>query len=237
MDEMTTSSAALDDDGKREPADGTREPVEATPEPADGNRESTDAGADAPAGRDRTIRGAALLATLIALPITLLVAVLAFAKLAPDTPAPAPSPSASNARAQSTAPVEMAAPALAERPATVCRALLSQLPQTIRDLAQRPVTAGPEQNAAYGDPALTVACGGTEPTVPATDEVWTVNRVCWHSVEETDVTVLTTVDRETPVTVRIPRSYEQPLQWVSPISSAIVASVPSGGAIPAGCQR
>ncbi|MET7672292.1 DUF3515 family protein [Micromonospora luteifusca] len=223
MDEMTTSSAALDDDGTREPADGTGEPA--------------DPAAAAPVGRDRTIRGAALLATLIALPITLLVALLAFTKLTPATPAAAPTPSATTARVQSTDPVQMAAPALAARPATVCRALLSQLPTSIRDLAQRPVTAGPEQNAAYGDPALTVACGGTEPTFPSTDEVWTVNRVCWHLAEEAEATVLTTVDRETLIAVRVPRSYEQPLQWVSPISSTIVASVPSGGAIPSGCQR
>ncbi|MET7878563.1 DUF3515 family protein [Micromonospora profundi] len=227
---MTTSSAALDDDGTRDAADGTSER-------GDGNRASDDPSADAPAGRDRTTRSAALLATLIAIPVTLLVAVLAFTKLTPDTPAAAPSPSATAPRAQSTAPVEMAAPALATRPATVCRALLSQLPQSIRDLAQRPVTAGPEQNAAYGDPALTVACGGAEPNFPATDEVWTVNRVCWHASEQSDATVLTTVDRETPVTVRVPRSYEQPLQWAAPISDVIVASVPSGGAIPSGCQR
>ncbi|MEU7927754.1 DUF3515 family protein [Micromonospora sp. NPDC049801] len=225
---MTTPSAVRDD--------GEREPADTAPEPAEGTHADADPAVDAPAGRDRTVRGAALLATVIALPVTLLVAVLAFAKLAPETPTAAPSPSASTTRAQSSAPVEMAAPALAERPATVCRALLSQLPQTIRDLTQRPVTAGPEQNAAYGDPALTVACGGAEPTIPATDEVWVVNRVCWHPVEGTDMTVLTTVDRETPVTVRIPRSYPQPLQWAAPISSAIVASVPSGGAVPAGCQ-
>ncbi|MBM0235229.1 DUF3515 family protein [Micromonospora sp. STR1_7] len=225
---MTTSSssAAVDDD----------ETPGGTPEPADGIREPEDPGADAPGGRDRTIRGAALLATLIALPVTLLVAVLAFAKLSPDAPAAAPSPSATTSRAQSSTPVEMAAPALAARPATVCRALVSQLPQTIRDLAQRPVTAGPEQNAAYGDPALTVTCGGTEPTVPATDEVWRVNSVCWHPVEQGDATVLTTVDRETPVTVTIPNSYQQPLQWAAPISSTIVATVPSGGAVPAGCR-
>jgi hypothetical protein len=230
VDEMTTSSAALDDDEARDAADGT-------PEPADGNRESTDPAAAAPAGRDRTMRGAALLATVIALPITLLVAVLAFNKLAPSTPAAAPTASATAARAQSTAPVEMAAPALAARPATVCRALLSQLPTSIRDLAQRPVTAGPEQNAAYGDPALTVACGGAEPTFPSTDEVWTVNRVCWHLAEQADAAVLTTVDRETTISVRVPNSYEQPLQWLPTISSTIVASVPSGGAIPSGCQR
>jgi hypothetical protein len=193
---------------------------------------------DRPA-RDRTTRSAALIATLVALPVTALVGVFAFAQLSPDEPAgpaAAPSPTASAPRPHSTAPVEMAAPALAERPATVCRALLSQLPPTVEDLPQRPVTAGPEQNAAYGDPALTVACGGAEPTVGETDDVWTVNKVCWHAREETDATVLTTLDRETAVTVRVPRSYGQALQWVSPISETIVASVPSGGESPAGCR-
>lgn len=149
----------------------------------------------------------------------MLVGGLAFAQLSSNEraePAATPSATATTAGPRSTAPVEMAAPALAERPATVCRALLSQLPATVNDLPQRPVTAGPEQNAAYGDPAVTVACGGAEPTVGETDDVWTVNRVCWHATEQADATVLTTLDRETAVTVRVPRSYGPALQWVSP---------------------
>jgi hypothetical protein len=189
-----------------------------------------------PARRDRSTRSAALWATLVAVPVTLAVAGFTFAKLAPDSPAAAPSPSASAARPQSTAPVELPAPALAERPATVCRALVSQLPATVRDLAQRPVTAGAEQNAAYGDPALTVACGGTPAIVQPTDEVWSVNKVCWHAVQEADATVLTTVDRETPVRVRVPKRYEQPLQWVTPIADAVVASVPAAKTAPSGCS-
>ncbi|WP_435829744.1 DUF3515 family protein [Micromonospora costi] len=195
-----------------------------------------DAAPDGRRGANPSNRRAALIATLVALPITLVVAGITFAQLSPDDPAPTPSPSASTTRAQSTAPVEMAAPALATRPATLCRALLSQMPDSIRDLRQRPVTAGAEQNAAYGDPALIVACGGAEPAIPATSDVWTVNKVCWYAAEQDDATVLTTVDRETAVTVRVPRTYDQPLQWVSPISDTIVASVPSGGDIPAGCR-
>ncbi|MEV4478824.1 DUF3515 family protein [Micromonospora coxensis] len=177
-----------------------------------------------------------MIATLVAVPVTVAVAGITFARLAPDTPAAAPSPTATTARAQATTPVEMAAPALAARPTVVCRALMSQLPDSVRELKQRPVTAGPEQNAAYGDPALTVACGGAEPTVDATADVWTVNKVCWYAEQKSDATVLTTVDRETAVTVTVPLSYEQPLQWVTPISDTIVASVPSGGAVPAGCR-
>jgi hypothetical protein len=63
-----------------------------------------------------------------------------------------------------------------------------------------------------------------------------VNKVCWHAVQEADATVLTAVDRETPVRVRIPKQYEQPLQWVTPISDAVVASVPAAKTAPSGCS-
>ncbi|WP_436970855.1 DUF3515 family protein [Micromonospora coxensis] len=210
MDEITSTSVVEAE--REQPAKGSRRP------------------------KDPATRRAALIATLVAVPVTVAVAGITFARLAPDTPAAAPSPTATTARAQATTPVEMAAPALAARPTVVCRALMSQLPDSVRELKQRPVTAGPEQNAAYGDPALTVACGGAEPTVDATADVWTVNKVCWYAEQKSDATVLTTVDRETAVTVTVPLSYEQPLQWVTPISDTIVASVPSGGAVPAGCR-
>ncbi|GAA0366507.1 hypothetical protein GCM10009541_06150 [Micromonospora gifhornensis] len=190
---------------------------------------------DAAPAADRTSRTAALVATAVALPVALLVGTLAFVNLAPDGSTATPEPSPSAPRPQSTAPVEMAAPALAERPATVCRALLSQLPASIRDLPQRPVSAGPEQNAAYGDPALTVACGGSEPEVAPTDHIYLVNAVCWHGVEEADATVLTTLDRETAVTVRVPHFYGEALQWAAPIATTVVASVPSAGPVPSGC--
>ncbi|WP_434743186.1 DUF3515 domain-containing protein [Micromonospora sp. SH-82] len=185
---------------------------------------------------DRTNRNAAWLATAVAVPVTLLVAGLAFAQLRPDDPAgSAASPSPTSARPQSSAPVDLPAPDLAERPTVVCRALLSQLPPTVGGLAQRPVTAGPEQNAAYGDPALTVTCGGPAATFDETDEVWTVNRVCWHGADEADATVFTTVDREVPVQVTVPKEYDQPLQWLPAVSNTVVESVRSGGTPPSGC--
>ncbi|MFI9529265.1 DUF3515 family protein [Micromonospora rosaria] len=203
-------------------------------QPADGPTGAT------PAARtpDRTNRTAALLATAVAVPVTLLVAGVAFAQIRSDVGTDAaPTASPTVVQPQSTTPVEMAAPKLAERPATVCRALLSHLPATVGELAQRPVTAGPEQNAAYGDPALTVACGGPAATVPDTDEVWTVNNVCWHGTTEGDRTTLTTLDREVPVRVSVPATHGQPLQLLPPLADAIVASVPSGGTPPTGCHR
>ncbi|GHJ09677.1 hypothetical protein TPA0907_40440 [Micromonospora humidisoli] len=214
-------------------------PTDAVPSTEQTSTERASTGApttDRPAA-DRSTRRAALWATLVAVPVTVAVAGFTFAQLSPDTPVAAPSASPTSLRPQSGAPVEMAAPALAERPGVVCRALVSQLPATVRELAQRPVTAGAEQNAAYGDPALTVACGVPEPTVDATADVWTVNGVCWYADERSDATVLTTLDRETAVTVTVPRAYEGPLQWLTPVSDAVVASVPSGGDSPSGCRR
>lgn len=186
-------------------------------------------------GGDRTTRQAARWATIVALPLAVLVGFSAFSRLNPGEPGAGPAPSPTAARPQSSALVTMDAPALAERPATVCRALLSRLPASLRDLAQRPVTAGSEQNAAYGDPALTVACGIPSPSFAPTDDVWLVNRVCWHAADQSDAMVLTTVDREVPVQVTVPRVYEQALQWVAPVSESVVAAIPSAKTIPSGC--
>jgi Protein of unknown function (DUF3515) len=186
---------------------------------------------------DRDSRQAARLATLVALPVALLVGVLAFAILnARDGAEPTPWSSASTApRPQPTGPVAMAAPPLDARAAVVCRAVLSRLPDRIRDLARRAVTAGPEQNAAYGDPPVTLACGGAAPAVAPTDFLLRMDSVCWHGATTGDGTVWSTVDREVPVRVTIPAAYEQPAQWANEFSTTVLAAVPSASAAPSGC--
>lgn len=210
---------------------------------SDSDRESTaSAEADTPTGSpapgpgDRgTTRQAALWATVVALPLTLIVGVLVFGQLRPGPAATTPTATPTAARPQSTAPVQMAAPALAERPATVCRALLSQLPATLRGLDQRPVTAGAEQNAAYGDPAVTLACGTQTPNVPPDVELFVVNGVCWLPEQATGTLALTTVDREVPVRLTVPTGQTQTVEWAAPVSESIVASVPSLPKAPGGC--
>lgn len=227
MEQITPTPVGAD------PEKRTEELSDVTREAASGSDVTEGAGRTA----DRATRQAALWATLVALPITVAVGAYAFVKLSPADPAPAPTAQATAPRPQVTTPVEMAAPELAERPATVCRALLSKLPTTLRDLAQRPVSAGSEQNAAYGDPAVTVACGVPPATIGKTDEMWVVNRVCWHVKEHEQETVLTTADREVPVRVSVPREYSQGLQWVAPISESMVAAVPSAQTVPDSCHQ
>lgn len=166
------------------------------------------------------------------MPVALLVGIGTFALLRepagePEEPAPTqPAP---------TTPVEMAAPPLTEREELVCRALLSQLPAEVDGLVRRPVTAGPEQNTAYGEPPITVACGGPPAEYEPTDELHPWSGVCWHAAEEPDVSVWTALGREVPVRVTVPAAYDGPFQQVLEFSRPIAETVRSADTVPSGC--
>ena len=196
---------------------------------------------------DPVARSAARLAALVAVPLAMLAGVVAFGWLSgalgdgsgpagpPATPtAPVPTAAVPTPPVP-TAPVEMAAPELTEREMVVCRAVLALLPVDLDGLVQRRVTAGPEQNAAYGDPPVTVACGVPAVEVPPTGSVWGLSGVCWYAVEEPDRTVWTTVDREVPVQVRVPAGYDGPGQRVVPVSTTFRETVRSIDDPPSGC--
>lgn len=200
------------------------------------------------ATRSTATRSAAIWATAIAVPVTVLAAVLLFAFLADRSNADrsnvdrsavgSPAPPA----VRSTTPVTMAAPALSARASAVCRSLVSKLPPAVRDRPAREVTAGSAQNAAYGDPAITVACGARQPSVA--DEALLMNMksmvaaegyVCWYTEQRADATVWTTVNREIPVQVTVPSAYEQAAQWANEFSDAIVTAGRARTDVPAGC--
>jgi hypothetical protein len=191
---------------------------------------------------DPVARRAAGWAALVAAPIAVLAGLVSFALLdggrtGPDGEAgAAPSPTAT-ASPRATGPVAMPAPALPGRAEVVCRALLSRLPAALRNAPRRPVGAGPEQNAAYGDPPLTVACGVAPARYPPTDKVYRLDAACWHATA--DGTVWTTVDRETAVRVTVPRAYDPPGQWVIELSAPLTAAVPSlpEARVPFGCRQ
>jgi hypothetical protein len=181
---------------------------------------------------DPTSRSAAKLATLVAVPVALLVGIGTFLLL---RPAPAGEPAAPSPTPVATGPVEMAAPPLTDRESVVCRALLSRLPADLDGLAQRPVTAGPEQNTAYGEPPITVACGGPPASYAPTDQLNPWNGVCWHAVEEPDASVWTALGREVPVRVTVPASYDGPFQHVLEFSRPVAETVRSADTAPSGC--
>jgi hypothetical protein len=148
---------------------------------------------------DPVTRRAARLAALVALPAALVAGVVAFRVLSPR-----PDAGGDIAAPNATTTVQVPAPSLAPRASTVCRALLAKLPDRLGELVRRPVSAGPEQNAAYGDPAVTVVCGTAGPTPPADAQYFAINGICWWVEDGRDVRTWVLQGREVPVVVTVP---------------------------------
>jgi hypothetical protein len=179
-------------------------------------------------------RSAARTATLVAIPVALLAGLLSFWALGGfnrDEPSPAPLPPTVVA----TGPVSMPAPSLAPEVAEICRSLVTALPGALRDAGRRPVTAGLAQNAAYGDPPVTLACGTPPASLPPDGFVIGLSGVCWYMRPDSDRTVWTTVDRVVPVTVTVPGGQEGSSQSVIPFSAAIRGANPPIDDPPTGC--
>jgi hypothetical protein len=105
----------------------------------------------------------------------------------------------------------------------VCRALLAKLPERLGGLVRRPVSAGPEQNAAYGDPAVIVACGTTGPTPPAGAQYFAINGICWYVEDGPDVRTWVLQGREVPVVVTVPtaRTGQDLVDLAVPVRDAV----------------
>jgi hypothetical protein len=177
---------------------------------------------------DRTTRDSARIATLVALPIALLAGVLVYLALRPPAgahPSSTPSPTPQN-----TAPVAMSATPLADRPATVCRAVFARLPDQLGGLVRRPVTAGAEQNAAYGDPPVLVACGAPGLSAPAGAQFLRLNDLCWYAETGPDATQWSLLGREVPMRVTVPNRYEG--QLLVGLADAVQPAVPKTGPDP-----
>lgn len=171
-------------------------------------------------------RRAAITATVIAVPVALgvlLISAFAFGGL--GTPEPT-----------ATGPVTMAERDLSPEDTGLCQAVISDLPDTAAGHARRPVTAGAEQNAAYGDPPITVECGTSMPTVGDTDLLYRLSDVCWYAVPGEDRTLWTTVDRTVAVTVTVPGPADGAGQSVMPFSDAIATNLPLRETYPTGCS-
>ncbi|WP_432836064.1 DUF3515 domain-containing protein [Dactylosporangium sp. CA-092794] len=161
--------------------------------------------------------GPARIATLSALPLALVAGLLAFWGLGgfPDRP--------QDPKTLAAVPAE--APQLAPSTATVCRALIAQLPDPLGGLARRQVTSGPEQNAAYGEPPIVLGCGVPQPDIPPDAQLLGLSNVCWYPDERSAETVWQTVDREVALRVVVPKGADG--SWLVNLSAPIVAAVPA----------
>ncbi len=185
--------------------------------------------------RDSTSTRAAWIATLVAVPVAVVTGLLMLRLLSPADPG---EPEASSSPSTwPTSPVRVDAPSLSPRATEVCRALVAELPETLRNQPRREVTAGAEQNAAYGDPAVVISCGVAAPQLPSnsTETVWMADGVCWLSETDDTATVLTTVDREVAVALTVPTEQSSPLQWASAVAEYVMDAIPAIPDPPSGC--
>jgi hypothetical protein len=179
-------------------------------------------------------RSAARTAALVAIPIALAIGGLSLWRFgAFDHPATAPSPTSA---AQATGPVTTTERPLSNDAAAVCRTVIAHLPDAIRDANRRAVTAGAEQNAAYGEPALVVACGAPPAAVAPTEDVYPMSGVCFVAVPVSGGTAWTTVDRVVPVAVTVPGRPDGSGQSIVPLAPAIAAGDPRQASAPSGCS-
>jgi hypothetical protein len=184
---------------------------------------------------DPVRRAAARTATFVAVPVAaavLLVSAFAFNGFGTGPPPPA-----------ATGPVTMTERELTPEAAALCQAVIADLPlDEAAGHARRPVTAGAEQNAAYGDPPITVECGTALPTVGLTDEVFNIaapgsqGGVCWYPAAGNDATIWTTVDRTIPVTITIPGPRDGAAQAITPFIEAVGTNLPVRETFPTGCR-
>jgi len=111
--------------------------------------------------------------------------------------------------------------------ARACRALVDALPDRVDDLDRRPVDDGDRYAAAWGDPAVTLACGVGRPRgFTATSQCQNANGVDWYIPDEqltgkpTDLTI-TAVGRSAYVRVELPKEYWPPANALVDLAPAL----------------
>lgn len=93
--------------------------------------------------------------------------------------------------------------------AAACRELLQAAPETVEDQSRREVEPESPYTAAWGDPAITLACGVAKPDdLNAASECFEVNGVGWYAEESPEQVRFTTIGRSAFVQVTVPTVYE-----------------------------
>lgn len=115
--------------------------------------------------------------------------------------------------------------AVSDQTVEVCARITAALPATLGRLARRPVAGEPTRAAAWGDPAVTFACG-TPPADPSAEQVQLGppegGLVTFGLDDVGPANAFTTVDLPVPVTVTIPDEYDSTL--LVPVTSVLLTT-------------
>jgi hypothetical protein len=181
-----------------------------------------------------------LIATAVALPVVLLVALL-LTLGDDDSGQKDPLASPSTGVAAPLPAISVAAPPSKATTTAPCTKVLEQLPISLAGLAPRVVHSHPDSPfvVAWGDPAIVLRCGVDRPaglTSGSTNDTQIVNGVLFFIVnpgdgsDTSDAWTFTVVDRAAYVELLVPKSYGQPP--LGPIADAVAKALPDTLCLP-----
>lgn len=176
-----------------------------------------------PGPQETRRRGAALLATAVAVPV----AVATLVALRSLLPAP-PALGDQQGTPGTTVPVA-GLPSTDPGSAAVCARLVAALPDTMGPLHRRPVSGAGGRAAAWGDPPVVLRCGTSAPAGDAPlGQVITLDGVDYDPQPSDAGVTWRLVGRRVPVEIFVPKVYDGQGSLVIAVSGAIAAADPAG---------
>jgi len=103
-----------------------------------------------------------------------------------------------------------------------CAALVSTLPNALEAAQRRTTAPRSATTAAWGDPAITLSCGGASGS--PLDEPFSVNGIRWALHDIGAGRTWTTLDRHPAVVITMPDAYENQAELVGALTDALAAT-------------
>ena len=112
------------------------------------------------------------------------------------------------------------APTLGATGRTACTQLVARLPQRLQGAARRRTEPDPATTAAWGDPAITLVCGGPDGSGLA--EPFVVDGIRWALYEGGGGRTWTTVGHRPGVQVMLPDAYQNQAELIALLSAPLL---------------
>ena len=111
--------------------------------------------------------------------------------------------------------------------AKLCRSLIRDLPSTVDDQGKREVKPDSGLTAAWGHPAITLACGVGKPAgMNPGSRCWEVDGVGWYQQERDADIRFTTLGRKALVRVTVPNKYAPQANALTDLAKPIDRHIP-----------
>lgn len=109
----------------------------------------------------------------------------------------------------------------------MCAELSDELPSTVAGQAARTTDPASDLTAAWGDPAITLVCGGRAGERPLDAQLISVNGVTWYPEPLTNGTRFTTEGRAATIRLEVPRDYRPEVAAPTDLAAVIARTIPT----------